>query len=159
VSRTAFLHSTSSIKQKACMQCLRLRGKTAFLLAVLTLHLSRTHNDMLLMSLPAEHFNFLVRCYYQTHASHWAKQHVLLSTVHDRRQLITPFQCPCTDRTTACLRVSDRLTECIECSQHCPALSLDRLDVSIQLADCNSSCCSTNSIDQISASRNSYSLL
>jgi hypothetical protein len=105
-SRTAFLRSTSSIKQKARPQFLRLRGKTAFLLAVLTLHLSQTHNDMLRMSVPAEHFNFLVCYYYQTRASHCTQERVLLSTVHDCQQLITHLQCLCTDCTTACLPVS-----------------------------------------------------
>jgi hypothetical protein len=46
-SRTAFSCSTSSIKQKACPQCLCLHGKTAFLLAVLTIHLSQTYNAIL----------------------------------------------------------------------------------------------------------------
>ncbi len=105
-SQTAFSRSTSLIKQKACPQCLHLCGKTAFLLAVLTIHLSRTHNAMLRMSLPAEHFNFPVRYYYQTRASHWAQKRVLLSTIHDRQQLITRLQCLCTDCMTACLLVS-----------------------------------------------------
>ncbi len=98
-SRTAFSCSTSSIKQKACLQCLRLHGKTAFLLAVLTIHLSRTHNAMLRMSLPAEHFNFPVCYYYQTRASHGHKNVSYL-------QLITRSQCLCTDCMTACLCVS-----------------------------------------------------
>jgi hypothetical protein len=98
-SRTAFSHSTSSNKQKVCLQCLRLHGMTAFLLAVLTIHLSRTHNAMLRMSLPAEDFNFPVRYYHQTRASHGHKN-VSYS------QLITCLQCVCTDRTTTCLLVS-----------------------------------------------------
>ncbi len=105
-SRTTFSRSTSSIKQKARPQCLRLCGKTAFSLAVLTLHLSQTHNAMLRMSLPTEHFNFPVHYYYQTRPSHWAQERVLLSTVHDRQQLITRSRCLCTDHTTACLHVS-----------------------------------------------------
>jgi hypothetical protein len=72
-SRMAFTSSTSSTKQKAHLRCLRLRGKTAFSRAVLILHLSRTHNDMLRMSLSPAHFNFLVRYNYQTRASNWAQ--------------------------------------------------------------------------------------
>lgn len=72
-SRMAFTSSTSSTKQKACLRCQRLRGKTAFSHAVLILHLSRTHNDMLRMSLSPAHFNFLVHYYYQTRASNWAQ--------------------------------------------------------------------------------------
>ena len=64
-SRMAFTSSTSSTKQKARLRCLRLLGKTAFSRAVLILHLSRTHNDMLRMSHSPAHFNFLVRYYYQ----------------------------------------------------------------------------------------------
>ncbi len=114
-SRMAFVRSTSLIKQKAHLQCLRLHGKTAFLLAVLTIHLSQTHNTMLWMSLPAEHFNFPVCYYYQTRASHGHKN-------MSYSQLITCSQCLCTDCTTACLLVSVWLTKLIECSCHCPAL-------------------------------------
>jgi hypothetical protein len=98
-SRTEFLHSTSLNKQKACLQCVHLYGTTAFLLAVLTIHLSQTHNAMLRMSLPAEHLNFPVCYYYQTRASHGHKN-VSYS------QLITCSQCLCTDRMIACLLVS-----------------------------------------------------
>ena len=73
-SWTAFTSSTLSTKQKTCLQCLHLHGKTTFSHAVLILHLSRTHNDMLRMSLSPPHFNFLVRYYYQTRASNWAQQ-------------------------------------------------------------------------------------
>jgi len=69
----AFTSSTLSTKQKARLQCLRLLGKTAFSRAVLILHLSRTHNDMLRTSHSPAHFNFLVRYYYQTRASNWAQ--------------------------------------------------------------------------------------
>ncbi len=114
-SRTAFSCSTSSIKQKTCPQCLHLHGNTAFSHVVLTIHLSQTHNAMLRMSLPAEHFNFPVCYYYQTRASHGHKN-VSYS------QLITRLQCLCTDCMTACLLVSVWLTERIECSWHCPIL-------------------------------------
>jgi hypothetical protein len=77
---------------------------------------------------------------------HWAQERDLLSTVHlhDPQKLINCLRCPCTDCTTAFLRVSVDWPNVLSALDIALPSSLDRLDVSIQSADCNSPCRSTN---------------